>query len=139
MASKAEQWWLLGEDRQPVGPVTTELLLEGIAAGRVPEDSFVCVVGGTEWQVLGDIARFASAVSGVRPVTNSEPPTIQTRLRKLHDLEAHTLVDGIPLWPAEPASEVEPVTSTLRQHIAGFDDEEHTIVDAPFRPSDPPE
>jgi len=119
--------------------VTTELLLEGIAAGRVPEDSFVCVVGGSEWQVLGDVARFAAAMTGARRVANSEPPTIQTRSRKLLDLEAHTIVDGIPLWPADPVSEVEPVTSTLRQHIAGFDDEEHTIVDVPFRPSDPPE
>jgi hypothetical protein len=120
--------------------VTTGLLLEGIAAGRVPADSLVCIVGGSEWQALGDIARFASAVSGVRSLAPSEPPTIQSRSRKLLELEERTIVDGIPLWPAEPVSEVEPVTSTLRQHIAGFDDpEEHTIVDAPFRPSDPPE
>jgi hypothetical protein len=115
-------------------------MLKGIAAGRVPADSLVCGVGGSEWQALGDVPRFSSAVRGVRTMSESEPPTIQARSRNLLDLEERTIVDGIPLWPAEPVSEVEAVTGTLRQHIAGFDDpEEHTIVDAPFRPSDPPD
>jgi hypothetical protein len=135
-----EQWWLLGGDRKPVGPVTTELLLQGIVAGRVPPDTLVCVVGGSEWKAVGEFALFSSVVTEARARSGSEAPTTRRKRGSLLDLEERTIVDGIPLWPAEPVLEAEPETSTLRQQTFGFEDaEERTIVDSPFRPSDPPE
>lgn len=118
--------------------MTTDLLLEEIVAGKIPPDSLVCIVGGTEWQALGDVAVFSPA-AGAAPETL---PLATTRRRsgKLLELEQSTLVDGIPLWPAEPTSEVEPVTSSLRQQMIELEEaEERTIVDAPFNPSDPSE
>jgi hypothetical protein len=135
-----EQWWLLGGDRKPVGPMTTDLLLEGIVAGKVPRDSLVCIVGGTEWQTLGDIAVFSPAAGGAPVGAGAANAGPRRRAGKLLELEERTIVDGIPLWPAEPTSEVEPVTSTLRQQMHGLEDpEERTLVDSPFRPSDPSE
>jgi hypothetical protein len=135
----SEQWWVLGGDRRPVGPVTTDLLLKGITSGTVPTDTLVCVVGGTEWQELGDVSWFASAVTEMRGREDAVPPVARRARRGLLEIEERTIVDGIPLWPADPTSE-EPTASMLRQRLATFDDtDEHTIVDAPLRPSEPPE
>ena len=49
-------------DRVPVGPVSTELLLQGIGAGNVPKDALVCEVSGTSWKWIGDIAPFSTAL-----------------------------------------------------------------------------
>ncbi|HVU00959.1 MAG TPA: GYF domain-containing protein [Polyangiaceae bacterium] len=125
------QWWVLGSDRKPIGPVTEDLLLQGIAAGRVTGDALVCAVGGTEWLAVSDVGTFQNALA-----TAGTPADANKRRRGLIELEERTIVDGIPLWPAEPASEA--AASTLRQHRSGFDDEEHTIVESPFR-SDPPD
>ena len=135
-----EKWWLLGGDRQPVGPVTAEVLLDGIVTGKLDLDSLVCAVGGAEWQALGEVARFSSAVTEARAKLASGRPGTVKRSRRLLDLEERTLVDGIPLWPAEAVSEVDAAASALRDQRMGFDDpEERTLVDGPLRPSDPPE
>lgn len=135
-----EQWWVLGSDRRPVGPVTTDLLVKGISAGKVPTDSLVCVVGGAEWQSLSDLAPFAPAVKEARSREIANPPRTRQARKNLLELEERTIVDGVPLWPSEPqASEPDLENTTLKRPLASFEEEEHTIVDSPFRPSDPPE
>jgi hypothetical protein len=144
LVTLAQEWWLLGGDRKPVGPMTTDLLIERIVGGDVSRDALVCVVGGSEWQALADVPAFSTAVGAMNLPSNSESGIAPARLRrrsgKLLELEERTLVDGIPLWPAEPAPESQRVTGTLRQEFTSVEDaEERTLVDSPFHPSDPSE
>jgi len=54
-------WWVTVPGGQPLGPVSTESLLRGISAGKVPREALVCRVGDEEWSPLSGIQRFADA------------------------------------------------------------------------------
>ena len=47
--------WLVAHGDAVVGPVSTDLLLRGISAQRVPRDARVRQSGWTEWRALGQI------------------------------------------------------------------------------------
>jgi hypothetical protein len=51
------RWWLAEANRDPIGPVSGELLLEWLRGGMVASDAFVCEVGGGRWRRLGEVAR----------------------------------------------------------------------------------
>jgi len=134
-------WWVTKGDRRPVGPVSTEFLLQRIGAGKVPRDALVCEVGGTSWRWICETAPFSATFSDAR------------MRRRLDSVDELTIVDpgesGEPLTrfeagventttvtrPDFPASEPPP----MRQ-LQQFDDpEEHTTVDLPrFPTSEPP-
>jgi hypothetical protein len=133
-------WWVTKGDRRPVGPVSTQLLLRGIGAGKVPRDALVCEVGGTSWKWIGEIAPFSAAIDERRirrrlessdDLTLADPPTSDEFLREFEDAREHTTVDRSPLRLSEPPP---------RPWLERFDDpEENTIVDVvPLRPSNPP-
>lgn len=133
-------WWVTKGDRKPIGPVSTELLLEGIAAGKIPRDALVCEVGGTTWRCIGEIPPFSVALEARlarrRSESSDELPETQTAANENYvygfdDAPEHTTVDRAPLRPSEPPA---------RMWIERFDDvEEQTVVDAPpFRKSEPP-
>lgn len=48
-------WWVSRGSSEPVGPVTTEVLLRGIASGRVPLDTLICRVGEQRWVPLSEV------------------------------------------------------------------------------------
>lgn len=128
------QWWVTQGDRRPVGPVSTELLLEGIGAGKVPRDSFVCEVGGEAWKRIGEVAPFSSALGDRdeqrRPERGAENVT-----------GPHAdLGDGPGGGSPEIASSFRPSEPPPRAWLERFDDsEEKTIVDEfPFGGGDPP-
>ena len=75
--AQTEQWWLLGKDRTPIGPVSQRLVLQGILAGRVPADSLVCEVGGAAWRPIREIALFTTAFAKLR----IDGPTIVDPIR----------------------------------------------------------
>ena len=56
------QWMVRTDGSDPIGPVTTELLLRGIAQGRVPVESEVQALGSAEWQILEFVDVFADAI-----------------------------------------------------------------------------
>lgn len=56
------QWMVRSDGSDPIGPVTTELLLRGIAQGRVPVESEVQELGSREWQILEFVDVFADAI-----------------------------------------------------------------------------
>ncbi len=69
-------WLLRNENRDLLGPVSTELLLRGIEAGRVPADTQACLDGSDDWQLIGGIAAFARAFSdfaGAEAALDSSP------------------------------------------------------------------
>jgi hypothetical protein len=112
------QWWIALAGRDPIGPVTTDQIMRGIAAGKVPDEALVCEVGGQTWQPLRSVTQFDEG----------------TRLRAeaaFRSAEA-TVLD---LGSLPPES-----TPELESGVYAFDESaERTIVDAdPIRPSDPP-
>lgn len=115
-------WWVTEGGREPIGPVTTELLLKGIHAGKVPAESLVCEVGGQAWRSLTEVEPFAAAVAQM-----GRPP------RRLDDSIERTLVDvELPLTSSPEASE-EPMPLRRFDTIV-----ERTIVEkAPVAPEGP--
>jgi hypothetical protein len=60
-------WYVSNGEGAPVGPVSQELVVQGIVAGRVPVSARVCLVGGSEWLSLSAVPDFAAAVRQVAP------------------------------------------------------------------------
>jgi hypothetical protein len=126
------QWWLMGRDRVPIGPVTTELVLQGIQAGKVPTDALACEVGASAWRSVRSVARFAPAFAKLRidgptlvDLANEEmddPPTLtNATLGPFDDREERTV------------AEVDDILPTQR-----LEETEVTIVDRIARVSEPP-
>src|ERR1700733_11726069 len=100
------QWWLMGRDRVPLGPVTTELVIQGIKAGKVPSDALACEVGGNAWRSIRTVARFATAFARLRiegPTIvdapfgeeRDEPPTLaNATLRPLDESDEPTTAEA---------------------------------------------
>ena len=135
------QWWLMGRDRVPIGPVSSELVIQGIRAGKVPSETLACEVGGTAWLSIRTVQRFASSFSKLKvdgptlvdmeeaPVTDVEDPVTltNTSLSFLAESEdEHTI--------AEPAQPIDDFGPTQRVDEAT----EVTVVDRAARHSEPP-
>jgi hypothetical protein len=140
-----DQWWLLGRDRKPVGPVSKALVLEGIQAGKVPSDSLVCEVGGTEWLGIRDVKLFANAFAKLRidgptmvdpmPALDDvdEPVTIShVPLKQFEDVVEHTIADMSPRTDRAAAPSILPSMQRFE------DAPESTVVTEPLRSSEPP-
>lgn len=57
------QWWVTAStDTDPVGPVSTELMIQGICAGVVPKHALVCEAGEACWRWMGEIPEFLAAL-----------------------------------------------------------------------------
>jgi len=55
--TRVARWWLAEHNRDPIGPLSGELLLEWLRGGIVASDAFVCEVGGGRWRRLSEVAR----------------------------------------------------------------------------------
>ncbi len=58
------EWYVCVAGGDAVGPVTTEDLELGIRSGKVPEDAYVCPVGGESWTRVVDVAELSRALPG---------------------------------------------------------------------------
>ena len=56
------QWLVYQAEGTHVGPVTTELLVRGLAAGRVPKDAHVALAGSTQWQPVMAVGELVTAL-----------------------------------------------------------------------------
>src|SRR5262245_33542307 len=94
-------WWVVHGDRKPIGPVSTELLLQGIGADMIPRDALVCEVGGTTWKPILKTAPFSAALDDRRrrrrmdseyePTIADAPP--EESLSRFDEVVEHTVVD----------------------------------------------
>lgn len=120
-------WWITRRGGTPVGPATTELVLEGIARGAVPLDALVCTVGGTSWNEIQTEPAFRAAIAerratragdadrtimdfdplppSDRPPPLSEPP----RLVRFDDTSERTVAQPAPFAERASAPSVAPV------------------------------
>src|SRR5437868_6058919 len=135
------QWWLMGKDRVPIGPVTTELVIQGIRAGKVPSGTLACEVGGTAWRSIRTVKRFSSSFAKLRidgptlvdmeeaPVTDVEDPVTlaNAKLSYLAEADEERTI-------AEPARAIDDFGPTQRVD----EPSEVTVVDRAARHSEPP-
>lgn len=129
----SRNWWVSNGGRTPIGPVSTELVIEGIKAQKVPREALVCEVGGDRWQLLEEFSEFRDAVMNGRS-TPSELPTMRPprRGRSLAKAEGgispedRTLVTDPPFRISEPSR-------------APDENEEQTLVDLQRPVADDPQ
>jgi hypothetical protein len=130
-----DQWWVTQGGQQPIGPVSTELVVRGIAAGRVPLDSYVCEVGGAAWTPVRDVRHFAEAVAIAAALKVDDRPSGRSpSLPKFDASDDRTLVDMEPLLPSDvprPTERTSPRSSARAPQLAPFDanDDLRTITD----------
>jgi hypothetical protein len=133
-----DDWWVLGNSGEPVGPASSELVVQGIKAGVIPGDSHVCVVGGTRWEAIRDVPTFREAFTDL--LSSPRIPQIHGKAkgRRFIDGEEATIVDATPFF-AEPST-IGDAPPTIPPRLGMFDEiEEQTIVEQmPPRPSEPP-
>lgn len=121
MAETSREWWMLGPDRKPVGPMSTERVLEGLEEGVVLADALVCEVGATEWRAVQDVSVFQRALSEM------EPPAPPKAARRHPDGPEATMVDPPTIPPAKGDA------PTQKFALSQFDDvaEKTVVEDAP--------
>jgi hypothetical protein len=122
-------WKVRIPGRHAIGPVSTELLVRGIAAGRVPLDAEVSEVGRDAWQPLSSVDEFFEAMG-------------------LDDAE--TRLHEAPMRPRAPAPEedededdaVTRVVESAREDELDQDDEDDLatrLINAPPLPNTEPD
>ena len=65
-------WFIYQPNGNHFGPVTTDLLVRGVHAGKVPRDAHVAPRGGSGWVALLAVPELVAALAG--PVPDVEPP-----------------------------------------------------------------
>lgn len=58
----------------PIGPLSTDLIVRGIQAGKVPPGATVCAAGSSEWYPLTRVPEFGAAVIGLAPQQPTKAP-----------------------------------------------------------------
>jgi hypothetical protein len=53
-----KEWWMRQGGSAPIGPVSTELVIQDIDAGKVSNEAEVCEVGRREWLPIDMVAEF---------------------------------------------------------------------------------
>src|SRR4051812_44637522 len=67
-----DEWFVCVPGGDPVGPVSTALLLLGIRSGKVPDDALVCHPGAKTWRGLLDVPELAAAIPGPEAFRGAE-------------------------------------------------------------------
>ncbi len=87
-------WYVQDGASKAIGPVATDLLIEGLNAGRVPVSARICAVGSTEWVPLATHPRFAPTVRVVAPPPPPPPVALSA------------IPQSVSLQPALPVQQV---------------------------------
>jgi hypothetical protein len=122
-------WWFTQGRRAPIGPISTEVLLDWIVAGEILDDAMVCDTEGTTWKSIDDVAAFSSALREVRD-----------RQRFDEEGGVHAEPKTIPVpnhsptrYDFEPEHDDKPFSTSpsppLRASLRFDEEEERTIVD----------
>lgn len=67
------EWYISAPGGEPMGPFSTELVIRGIQAGRIPHTVSVRAADSAEWQPLTRVTIFGEAVLGTPPVAPQAP------------------------------------------------------------------
>ncbi|HVU05981.1 MAG TPA: serine/threonine-protein kinase [Polyangiaceae bacterium] len=67
-----DEWFVCVPGGDPVGPVSTALLILGIRSGKVPDDALVCRVGEKTWTGVMEESALAAAMPGPEAFRGAE-------------------------------------------------------------------
>ena len=62
MSTNPPSWYLPGEGKKPVGPFTTEQIIESLQVGRLDEKTLCWQEGMAKWLALAEVDPFASTI-----------------------------------------------------------------------------
>jgi hypothetical protein len=68
--------WYVRADGDPVGPLSTDLVVRGIQAGRVPAHAAVMDSADGAWRPIATVPAFAAALQGGAPAPQAQPPAV---------------------------------------------------------------
>lgn len=71
MSADPSSWYIPGEENEPVGPFSTEQIIESWQAGRLGADTLIWREGMTQWQPLAQVEPFASVLQSGRAFSQS--------------------------------------------------------------------
>jgi Zn-dependent protease with chaperone function len=74
-----QRWWL-SKKGTPAGPYDANFILDGLRTGKIPPDTFACLVGGKTWKRLNESNTFAAAcpaMPAASPAVPLQPPAGQ--------------------------------------------------------------
>lgn len=89
-------WWLSRASGTPEGPFPTQLLVQGLSAGQIPVQAYVCRVGEQRWARISQVDEIWSAAHPDQEKTQvNEQPWFENAIEKLaHDVrETNRLAD----------------------------------------------
>lgn len=89
---------IIGADGREYGPVSRETLVEWIAESRANAQSRVRAEGATDWQVLGSLPEFATALGNAgttKPPVATYIPIAPVVVRRTNNLAIASLVMGL--------------------------------------------
>lgn len=101
-------WHYTGEDRQPLGPLTTDELKERLRAGEIGFDTLVWREGMLAWRALGELAEPLRLHEIVAPQAEAAPPTTTLTLEPIR-----------PGPPPPPPVEPEPPEAAPEPPLTG--------------------
>jgi hypothetical protein len=123
------QWFVYQGEGSHVGPVSTDLLVRGIAAGRVPQDAHVAMAGSTEWKPLMTVSELVIALEALDedappaslaldPIPASPPPPPEPPASEADATEVHRRDEAmkIMLAKARPAAVSPPKPPARSNH-----------------------
>ncbi len=65
-------WFIHQAGGNHIGPVSSELIVRGVQAGKVPADAYVAAQSGGGWVPLSSVPELAAAIAG--PTLPIDPP-----------------------------------------------------------------
>lgn len=88
MSTTKAAWYLPGEGNKPLGPFTSDNIIQSLKAGKLGEKTLCWREGMSEWLPLAQVEPFASAIRpaqtpSAQPVTQAKPAKPRRRSRLL--------------------------------------------------------
>jgi hypothetical protein len=108
---QSTKWYVTEGNGDPVGPVTTDLLLVGVRTGKVSRHAIACRVGESGWNWIGKYPEFADAVTDACDASD-EGPTERISLKQLRAstpptgfVEEESTIRGPTWFDSDPPAE----------------------------------
>jgi Zn-dependent protease with chaperone function len=71
----SQRWWL-SKQGQSTGPYDAQFILDGLRTGKIPPDTYACLVGGKTWKRLNDSVTFAAACPPSTTISPGAPQQV---------------------------------------------------------------
>jgi len=91
-------WYIYQQSGEPVGPLPTEAIAQGLVDGKVGRDAFVAAEGDTQWHPITKVAELVTAARRLQQVQAQAPQARRA-----------AIIHTVPPAPPPPAHAAPPV------------------------------